>query len=173
MVELEGEIMSEEKEECCPKFEPARWDKKEFDWKDKQFIKESMPTFMHMPFPPMIAKKITKMMELATAADKISKDKKDVLVLFQDPSAFKSNIYISVTGHVPGANNVKISGKYMARVYDGPYNAVPKFINDMNKYLKKEGKKTPENGDYLIHYAYCPKCEKKFGHEYMILFAKI
>lgn len=26
---------------------------------------------------------------------------------------------------------------------------------------------------YYVHYAYCPKCEKKFGHNYMILFAEV
>jgi hypothetical protein len=113
------------------------------------------------------------MMGLATKANKLDSKKDEVLVLFQDPSAFKSNIYISVTGEVPEANNVKISGTFMAKVYDGPYKAIPKFIKDMNSYLAKEGKKVPKNDEYYIHYAYCPKCEKKYGHNYMIFFAKV
>lgn len=120
----------------------------------------------------MIGKKITKMMNLATKANKISKKLDEVLVLFQDPSAFKSNIYISVTGEVPEANNTRINGTFFAKVYDGPYKAIPKFVNDMNKYLEGRGKNVPKNKDYYIHYAYCPACEKKFGHHYMILFAK-
>jgi len=165
--------MNNENEECCPEFNPEKWDKKTFNWDNKQFIKETIPTLFHMPFPPMIGKKITKMMFLATGANKIDAKKDEVLVLFQDPSAFRSNIYISVTGSVPGANNVKISGTFMARVYEGPYNAIPKFAKDMNAYLEKEGKRVPKNDEYYIHYAYCPKCEKKYGHHYMILFAKI
>lgn len=113
------------------------------------------------------------MMELATGASKIDAKKDEVLVLFQDPSAFKSNIYISVTGNVAGANNVKISGTFIAKVYEGPYNAIPKFVKDMNVYLQKTGKKVAKNDEYYIHYAYCPKCEKKYGHHYMILFAKV
>lgn len=73
------------------------------------------------------------MMNLTTSTNKIDVKKDKVLVLFQDPSAFRSNIYISVTGDVPGANNVKISGKFMAKVYDGPYNAIPKFVYRQNR----------------------------------------
>ena len=159
--------------QCCPKFIPKKWDKKTFVWKNKPFIKDSIPTLFHIPFPPMIGKKITRMMTLAEKSKKISSKKDEVLVLFRDPNAFRSEIYISVTGKVPNANNVKISGTFIARVYDGPYNAVPKFIKQMNEYLEKKKKKIPKNSDYVIHYAYCPKCEKKYGHNYMILFAKI
>lgn len=159
--------------ECCPKFNPKKWDKKTFDWDNKRFIKESVPAFFHIPYPPMIGKKISKMMALATSPNKIDSKKDEVLVLFQDPNPFKSNIYISVTGNVPGANNVRISGTFIAKVYDGPYNAIPKFAKDMNNYLNKKGKRIPRNDEYYVHYAYCPKCEKKFGHNYMILFAKV
>lgn len=148
-------------------------EQQKFNWNNKQFIKEAIPTFFHTQFLPMIDKKITKMMALATSQNKIDAKKDEVLVLFQDPSAFKSNIYILVTGDVPRVNNVKISGSFMAKVYDGPYNAIPKFVKDMNMYLEKEGKKIPKNDEYYIHYAYCPKCEKKYGHQYMILFARI
>ena len=165
--------MNTEDQECCPEFNPQKWDQKTFNWEEKQFIKETIPTLFHMPFPPMIGKKITRMMNLATSANRIDSKKDEVLVLFQDPSAFKSNIYISVTGDVPGANNVLISGKFIARVYDGPYNAIPRFVKEMNRYLEKEGKKVPRDDEYYIHYAYCPKCEKKYGHQYMILFARI
>ncbi len=113
------------------------------------------------------------MMNLATGANKIDSKKDEVLVLFQDPSPFKSNIFISVTGDVPRANNVTISGTFAARVYDGSYNAAPKFVKDMNTFLQKEGKKVPRDDQYYVHYAYCPGCAKKYGHNYMILFAQI
>ena len=44
-------------QECCHEFDPKKWDKKTYLWKDKQFIKESMPAFFHIPFPPIIGKK--------------------------------------------------------------------------------------------------------------------
>jgi hypothetical protein len=162
----------EEEKECCPKFNPEKWDGKTFVWENKQFIMESLHTLFHMPFPPTIGKKITKMMNLATKENKVPEDKNELLMLFRDPSAFKSEIYISVTGEVPEANNVTLSGTFIAKVYDGGFNDVPKFVKDMNQILAKEGK-TVKDSDYYVHYAYCPKCAKKFGNNYMVLFAKV
>lgn len=159
--------------ECCPKFNPKKWDEKTFNWKNKKFITESIPQLFHIPFFPMIGKKITKMMALATDSNKLTSKKDETLVLFQDPSAFKSNIYISVTGNVAKANNVNISGTFIAKVYSGGYSEVPKFVKDMNQYLMNKGEKVPKDSEYYIHYAYCPKCAKKYGDNYMILFAKI
>ncbi|MFA6252209.1 MAG: hydrolase [Candidatus Paceibacterota bacterium] len=166
-------MQEENIQECCPRLNVEKWDKKIFNWSGKQFIKETIPTFFHIPFSPMIGEKLTKMMKLIENTGKIDENREEILVLFQDPSAFKSNLYISVTGEVEGANNIRISGIFMAKVYDGGYNEVPNFIKDMNMYLEKEGKSIPKSDGYYIHYAYCPKCEKKYGKNYMILFAKI
>lgn len=157
-------------EECCPKFNPEKWNNKTHKWKDKLFLKETIPTFFHMPFPPMIGKKIVKMMKIAEREKAIDKDKQNVLVLFHDPSAFKSEIYLSITKNISNENVSKISGTFVSKVFDGAFNAVPKFIKEMDGYLKKQNKKAK---DYYVHYAYCPKCAKKYGHNYMILFAEI
>jgi hypothetical protein len=74
-----------------------------------------------------------------------------------------------VASFVPQANNVTISGTFISKVFSGPYNAIPKFIKQMNEYLATQGKKAK---DYYVHYAYCPKCAKKYGDNYMILFAQ-
>ncbi len=58
---------SNSSDECCPEFDPKKWDKKSFDWKDKEFLKETIPTLFHIPFPPMIGKKIMKMCKEADA----------------------------------------------------------------------------------------------------------
>ena len=162
--------MEAQNEECCPKFETEKWDKKTFSWNNKLFIKETLPTFLHIPFPPMIGKRITKMDALARRADATSPDPKEALILFRDPSAFKSEIYYSVTKAVGGATNTTLSGTYEAMVFDGGYNNIPQHIQEMEKYL---GGKQEKATDYLVHYAYCPKCTKKYGHNYMILFAHV
>jgi hypothetical protein len=162
--------MNEEKI-CCPEFHPEKWDQKTFNWSSKPFIRETIPTFFHIPFPPMIGKKITRMCQLAEAAQKIKVDKENVLILFRDLSAFKSEIYVSVISPVPNANNVNISGTFVAKVFAGGYNAVPKFIKQMDAYLATQNQKAQ---DYYIHYAYCPKCAQKYGgNNYMIIFAQI
>jgi len=161
--------MTHEKE-CCPKFDPARWDKKTFNWDNKPFIKETIPTLFHIPFPPMIGKKVTKMWKLIEADKKAEAEKQNILLLFRDPSAFKSEMYMSTIGEVSGANNVNISGTFMAKIFAGSYNAIPKFLKQMNEYLAGKGKKAK---DYYVHYAYCPKCAEKFGANYMIMFAQV
>ena len=164
-------IKSKMKEEdCCPRFNPKKWDKKTFNWKDKKFIKETIPTFFHIPSIKTISKKIEGMGDLIRKSDAAIPKKEDTLILFRDPSAFKSEIYWSVGKKVDGANNITISGRFMAMVFDGPNNAIPKYIKEMEEYLKEKNEKAK---DYLVHYAYCPKCAKKFRHNYMILFAKI
>jgi len=157
-------------QECCPEFMPQKWDKKEFHWDNKKFIKDSLPTFFHMPFPPTIGKKITRMWTAVENNGAAAPDKTDTLILFRDPSAFRSEIYVAVEKEVPAENNVAVSGDFIARVFDGGYNDIPKFIKVMDQYLGQTGKKAK---DYYIHYAYCPKCAKKFGHNYMIIFAQV
>ena len=162
--------MNDENKECCPEFNPEKWDQKEHVWDNKPFIKEAMPTFFHIPFPLMIGKKIGVMCKLAEDSKKAEADKEGTLLLFHDPSAFKSEIYLSVADSIPNADNVNLSGKFVSKVFSGPYSAVPKFIKRLDEYLAAKGQKAE---DYYIHYAYCPKCAKKYGNNYMIIFAKV
>lgn len=154
-----------EDEICCPKFDPKKWDKKTLVWKNKRFIKRSVLQIMHIPlnFGPAITSLISKA-EKAKALPKGA----DFLSLAYDPSPWKSELYVSVTKQVSGAENALLSGKFFARVFDGPYNAVPEWLKETEKGLKG---KTPEK--CYVHYAYCPKCSKKYGHNYAIVFAKI
>jgi len=162
--------MENQLKECCPEFNPEKWDKKTLQWENKLFIMETISTFFHIPFPPSIGKKVTKMHFLAEKSGATIPDKTEALILFRDPTAFKSEIYYSVTREIDGANNTSISGKFVTGVFDGPYNSVPRFLKEMEKILKEQGKVAI---DYYVHYAYCPKCAKESGHNYMILFALV
>ncbi|MGI9551057.1 MAG: hydrolase [Aurantibacter sp.] len=55
----------------------------------------------------------------------------------------------------------------ISKVFDGAYNAVPKFIKQMDLYLSHHEQKAKK---YYMHYAYCPK---EAGHNYMVLFAEL
>jgi len=155
---------------CCPKFNPEKWDKKTYNWDNKMFVKETMPTLFHLPLPSMLNKKVTNLCRLMEESKLPAENIEDALLLFRDPSAFKSEIYLSATGSVPNADNVTISGTFMSRVFSGPYKSVPKFIKQMDEYLSAQDKKAQ---DYYIHYAYCPKCAQKYGDNYMIIFARV
>lgn len=159
-----------QKDVCCPKLDIKKWEGKTHNWKNKLFIKESIPTFFHIPFPPSIAKKITKMWQAAEDAKANIPQKDEVLVLFADPTPFRSDIYLSVSKKVANTNNTSLSGTFISKVYDGSYNAVPNFIKDMDQYLSEQGKVAKR---YYIHYAYCPKCAAKFKKNHMVLFAEV
>jgi hypothetical protein len=161
--------MNNQTDECCPKFVPEKWDEKTLNWENKLFIRESIPTLFHIPLPSMIGKKVAKMYNLVMAS-KADPSKQEFLLMFRDPSPFKSELYMSVTRPVEGAENTSLSGEFETRVFDGPFNAVPKFIREMQPYLAGKAKKAK---DCFVHYAYCPKCAKKYNHNYMVLFAEV
>ena len=162
--------MKTQSQECCPKFDVEKWDKKTLYWENKLFLKETIPAFFHIPFPPMIGKKVMKMHAIAQKSEATIQNKSETLILFRDPTAFKSEIFYSVTKEVEGANNSAISGSFVTGVFDGPYNGIPKYIKEMEKYLNERDQVSM---DYYVHYAYCPKCAKETGHNYMILFALV
>lgn len=161
----------ENKDECCPKFNPKNWENKTHNWKNKPFLTESVGAFFHIPNVIAIGKKMRKMVNLLEK-EKSKPPLKEWIVFFHDPSAFKSRIYLSCKRPIkdPSANNISFSGTFFSKVFKGNYKEVPKFIKLMNKYLEKRNKKAK---DYYVHWAYCPKCTKKYGNNYGVLFAKL
>ncbi len=157
------------KDVCCPEFNPKHWDNRTLVWKGKKFIKGTTPTFFHIPFPPLMGRTISKMCK-QVEGEKAMLPLKDWLLLMRDPSPFTSELFLSTTRNIPDANNVTISGTFFAKVFDGPYNAVPKWIKELDSVLAAKGKKAK---DYYVHYAYCPKCSEKYGHNYAVVFAQI
>ena len=99
-----------------------------------------------------------------------SPETKDFLLLAYDPSPWKSELYLNVTKEVPGAENVKLTGTFISKVYDGPFNNVPKYIKDFEGYLKGQNKTAKK---YYFYYTTCPKCAKKYGHNYIVAFAEV
>ena len=97
-------------------------------------------------------------------------EKKDFLLLAHDPSPWKSELYMNVTKEVPGAENVKLNGTFITKVFDGPYSNVPKYMKEMENYVTSQGKKTKK---HYFYYTYCPKCAKKYGHNYIVDFAEV
>jgi len=155
--------------QCCPKFDPAPWQEKTIVWKDKKFIKDTIPQLFHVPFPPMIGRMIQKQWAKAQKAG-AAPEIKDFLWLCYDPSPWKSEHYLHVTKDIPDAENIKISGTFITKVFDSPFNTVPKWIAQMEQYLSKKAKKCRK---YYFYFTTCPKCAKKYGHNYIVLFAQV
>jgi hypothetical protein len=160
---------TKDKSQCCSKFNPKLWDGKTHHWKNKLFIKDTVPQLFHIPFPPMVSRMIQRQWKKAQDAG-AAPDIKDFLWLAYDPSPWKGEHYIHVTKKVPNAENVKLSGKYISKVFDGPYSSVPKWVKEMNMYLSKKHEKSKR---YYFYFTTCPKCAKKYGHNYVVAFAQV
>jgi len=160
---------NEESDMCCPKFNTEPWDKKTHNWKNKLFIKDTVNQIFHKPLPSSMKKTIGNMWEKAQAS-KADPEIKEFILMATDPSPWKSELYMSVTKEVPDAENVKLSCTFLTKVFDGPYNAVPKWIKEMEKYVSSKGKKTKK---YFIYFTTCPKCAKIYGHNYAVAFAQV
>ena len=155
--------------ECCPKFDPALYDQKELIWKNKLFIKDSMRVIMHFPIPGSFGKIIGRMWAKIEAADARPADA-DLVMLCTDPSPWKSEMYINATKEIPGAENVRLSGTFLTKVYDGPYGDIRKWMTDMKAHVTSSGKEMKE---IYFYYTTCPKCAKKYGHNYVVGFARV
>lgn len=152
---------------CCPEFNVARYQNKEHVWKNKPFVKADVKQIFHMPLN--MGKVITETYAKITDA-KAEVQAEDFLMLAYDPSPWKSELHFTVIKEVPGLEYVTLSGEFISKVFDGPYNAVPQWIQEFDEYLAKKNQKALK---YYFHYAYCPKCSKKYGHNYVVAFAQV
>jgi hypothetical protein len=153
--------------ECCPKFDPRVWEGKRVTWQDKLFITDNVKQLFHIPLN--MGKVVTRMFKSIEDAQ-ASPPKEEFIMLAYDPSPWKSELYMTVTKEVPGAKNVKLSGTYLTQVFDGPYNAVPNWIKEINAYVASKNKKIKK---YYFYYTTCPKCAKKYGHNYVVAFTEV
>ena len=162
------EVAADEKV-CCALLDTSKWQHIQHYWRDKPFVKDTVPQVFHIPLPGTYNKAITRMWEKAEKAGAAPRPE-DFLLLAYDPSAFKSELYMSVTKEVPGAENVTLSGTFYSKVFEGNYSEVPRCMKEMEEFLSSKeliSKKT------YIYFPYCPKCAKKYGHNYIVVLSEV
>ena len=154
-----------EEAECCPKFKPKKWDKKTVVWKKKAFVKDRYFSAFHIPLNlGSIIKKNCKKIE----AEK--DEAENFIMLCDEKSPFHSNIYFSVKKPIEGVHDVRVSGTFLTKVFEGPYKNMKAWKKEMEEYVKSKNK---EIKNMLYYYTTCPDCAKKYGKNYVVLFAEI
>ena len=150
---------------CCPKFNPAPWEEKEINWKDKLFIKNHVRSFFHIPinFGSVMAKSMKKIIDAGAL-------EKDFLTLSDEKSLWTSDLYISVSKPFPEAQLEKISGTFLTKVFEGSYKNVGQWIKDTKEWVRSKGKEVTK---LYFFYTTCPKCAKVYGKNYVVILAKI
>lgn len=152
-------------EECCPKFNPENWDGKVFDWNEKKFVKEKVFTLSFIPIN--FGSVMTKLIEKVESANAKTPDS---LCLSDHTSRFNMNVYLSVDKEIPNAENVTLSGKFLSKVYEGPYKDTAKWCKNFEEYAKD---KNFDIRKWYMWYTTCPKCAKKYGKNYVAIIAEV
>jgi len=149
---------------CCKPFDPKPWQDKKILWKDKIFVKDHIASFLHIPLN--MGKKIIKNMELI---EKANAEASQQLMLTDEISLWGADIYVDVSKKVPGAQMATLSGTFLTKVFEGPYQNAGKWAAEMREYVENKGKKLKK---LYFSYTTCPKCAKAYGKNYVVLFAQ-
>lgn len=150
---------------CCPKFDPRPWEGKVFVWEKKKFVKDHVCTFFFMPINfGSVVRRLTSKVERAGAK------MPQWLGLSDHTSKWNMDLYLAVDKKVPDAENVVLSGKFLSKVYEGPFKDTPKWCADFEAFAKK--KKLSVKKQYMW-YTTCPKCAKKYGKNYVVIVAEV
>jgi hypothetical protein len=150
---------------CCEPFDPEPWEDKEIVWKEKLFVKDHVTSFLHIPLN--MGQKIVKNMQLIDKADAKAPHQ---LMLTDEKSLWGADIYIDVSKEISDAQMATVSGTFLTKVFEGPYQNAGKWAQEMKSYVEKKGENIVK---LYFSYTTCPKCAKAYGKNYVILFAQI
>lgn len=152
-------------ETCCPKLKVSDWDDKMLNWQNKNFVVGKVRTFFYMPVN--FGKVITKLINLVTAE---GGELEQNLCLSDHLSIKQMNILLAVNKKINGVENITLTGKFYSKVYEGPFKDTGRWCANFEKVLASK-KLTMEK--MYMWYTTCPKCAKKYGHNYTVIIAKV
>jgi hypothetical protein len=158
-------VNTAEADVCCPKFDPGLWDGKLLVWDKKKFIRGKVFTLFYMPVN--FAKVIVGMNKAVEAAGGAIPD---WLCLSDHTSKWNMDLLLATDREIPGAANVEISGKFLVKVYEGPFKDTGKWCKDFESYAAQEGHAVKK---MYMWYTTCPKCAKKYGKNYVAVVAEV
>ena len=157
--------MATETQTCCPEGYPEAWHEKEIVWREKLFVKDRVRSIFHIPlnFGGVLVRNVRSIEAAGALPAKM-------LVLSDENSLWGADMYLAVEKEVPNARMVKLSGTFLAKVFEGPYKRIPAWIEEMKQYVKSQGK---ELKHLYFLYKTCPKCAKRYGKNYVVLLAQV
>lgn len=150
---------------CCPRFQPEPWDDKEVEFQGRRFLRDWVWAFLHIPlnFGGIMARN----MKRIQAAGAVSEEN---ILLCDESSPWRTQINIAVSKDVPGAEMVQIPGRFLTKVFEGPYRNAPQWIKAMHSHVASKGK-VPRR--MYSFYTTCPRCAKAYGKNYVVLLAEV
>lgn len=150
---------------CCPPFDPKAWDEKTFEWQQKKFIKDHVFTLFFIPINfGRVMKRLDAKVRNAGATIP------DWLCLSDHTSKWNMDVYLAVDKEVPEAENTTLSGKFLSKVYEGPFSDTAKWCKDFEGMAKSKGLNIKK---WFMWYTTCPKCAKKYGKNYVTVLSEV
>jgi hypothetical protein len=134
-------------------------------WRDRPFVKEHVRCIVHVPIG--MGRAIGRAMAKIEQAGARSPQG---LMLADETSLWGADLYIDAIGPVPGAEIATLSGRFLTRVYDGPFRDAGTWIADMTRHVEALGHHVQK---IYFGYTTCPRCAEAYGHNYVVAFAKI
>ncbi len=64
----------------------------------------------------------------------------------------------------------QVPGRFLAKVFEGPYLNMRGWIEEMRGYVAGKGKELKK---LYFYYTTCPKCARKYGKNYVVLLAQV
>ena len=116
------------------------------------------------------------MSKIMTAIHTIAEDNgatmppQQAMILSRDISPWKAEQLYAVTKPIDGANNVNLSGTYLTKVFEGPYQNAKKWYDALQAFAASKGDTVQAT---YFFYTTCPKCAKHYGKNYTIVLAEI
>jgi hypothetical protein len=152
-------------EVCCPRFDPAPWDGKTLNWQGKRFMQDRVTSLFHIPLN--YGAVMTRMQHaIETAGAKLESP----VMLTDEDSLWGADVFVEVSKDVPSAKMASVTGTFMCKVFEGPYSQIGNWVKEMQAWMQREGKSFSK---LYFYYTTCPKCQKKYGKNYVVLLAQI
>lgn len=89
------------------------------------------------------------------------------MVLYDERSAWGTDVFLAVTRLVPELEMTEISGTFLATVHEGSFRQAPEFAKAAVGAAKRQGIGTAR---LYFWYTTCPKCAKAYGENYIVIF---
>lgn len=152
-------------EVCCERFNPAPWDEKSVEWKNKKFIKDKVFTLFYIPmnFGSVMTR-------LVKQVDDAKVQMMDGMVLSESTSLWNMDVYLAVDREVRGAQNAVLSGTFFSKVYEGNFKDTGVWMKDFENHCTQKGMKVKK---IYTWYTTCPKCAEKYGKNYVVIFGQV
>lgn len=150
---------------CCARLDVGRWDGREIVWKDQLVVQEHIHSVFHVPLD--FGKVMTRAHHALETAEAWPAEP---MWLSDERSPWGSDVYLPVDREIPGQKMTHLSGRFIAKVFDGPFRDAGKWVGQAHAYVSDRGE-TP--GETYLWYTTCPHCARKLGHNHVVVLTRV